>query len=439
MANKVNFNNDYPEIKKSEELYKRSTGLIPSYAQTLAKGPTQFTKGVSPIYLDRGKGCRVWDVDGNEYIDYVMGVGPLSLGYAYPKTNKAIKDQLKKGIVFSLIHPLEVEVSELIREVIPNAEAVRFSKTGADVASAAIRVSRAYTGRSKVLGCGYHGWHDWYISVTDKNIGIPEPVKNLSYTIKYNDIESLEQSLDDDIACVIMEPTVFEAPKPGYLEKVKELCSKNGTLLIFDEMWTGFRLALGGAQEYFGVKPDLATYSKACANGMPISIICGRKDVMDYFEKEVFFYTTFGGEALSLAACKATIEEMRDKNVQKYLFEKGKVIKDAYNGIAQKLDMPYTQCIGFEPRTLITFDSSAGNPLEMKTLVQQEMVKRGFIWAGYHNISFSHTDKEIEYTIKAYEDVLPILKSAVDEGNVKKYLRGDILSAVFKRVGQPKI
>ncbi len=439
MANKVGFNKDYPKIQKSEELFKRSMGLIPSHTQTLAKGPTQFTRGVAPIYLEKGQGCHVWDVDGNEYLDYVMGVGPLSLGYKYPSVDKAIKKQLEKGIVFSLINPLEVEVSELIKDVIPNAEAVRFSKTGADVTSAAIRAARAYTGRNKVLGCGYHGWHDWYISVTDRNKGIPQSIKDLSFTINYNDIESLEKSLDDDIACVIMEPAVFEPPKPGYLEKVKELCEKNGTVLIFDEMWTGFRLALGGAQEYFNIKPDLATYSKACANGMPISIITGKADVMKVFENEVFFYTTFGGEALSLAACKVTIQEMREKNVQKYLFEKGKILKNALLELIRKLEMNYLNIIGFEPRTLMTIDPSAGNILEIKSLIQQEMIKRGILWAGYHNISFSHTKKDIEYTILAFKDVLPMVKKAVEDGNVKNKLRGEPVSAVFKRIGQPKV
>mgnify|MGYP001554199199 CR=1 FL=1 len=439
MSNKVAFNKDYPNIEKSEEIFKRSQGLIPSHTQTLAKGPSQFTRGVAPIYLEKGKGCHVWDVDGNEYLDYVMGVGPLSLGYNYPKVNDAIKKQLDKGIVFSLVNPLEVEVSELIKEVIPNAESVRISKTGADVTSAAIRAARAYTGRTKVLGCGYHGWHDWYISVTDRNKGIPEGIKQLSFTINYNDIESLEKSLDADIACVIMEPTVFDPPKPGYLEKVKELCEKNGTVLIFDEMWTGFRLALGGAQEYFGVTPDLATYSKACANGMPVAFITGKKEIMQVFENDVFFYTTFGGEALSLAACKATIEVMKEKKVQEYLFAKGKVLKQGILDLIKKHDISYLNLIGFEPRTLLIIDGSAGNVLEIKSLMQQEMIKRGILWAGYHNISFSHTDKDIDYTLKVYDEVLPIVKKAVADGNVREQLKGEPVSAVFKRVGQPKV
>ena len=195
-----------------------------------------------------------------------MGVGPISLGYNYRPVDEAILRQLADGITYSLVHPLEVEVAELVREVIPNAEMVRYSKTGAEVTSAAVRVARAYTGRDKVLCCGYHGWHDWYVGTLPRDRGVPQAVKDLVHTFTYNDLDSLRNALDEDTACVIMEPMVFDFPAEGYLQSVKELCAQNGTLLIFDEMWTGFRIALGGAQEYFGVDADLACFSKAIAN-----------------------------------------------------------------------------------------------------------------------------------------------------------------------------
>lgn len=437
MPNKVEFNKDYPVITKSDEYYKIALELIPAQTQTLAKGPGQNIKGVAPKYLQRGKGSHVWDVDGNEYLDYTMAVGPLSLGYAYDKVDEAIREQLKDGITFSLMHPLEVEVAQLINRVVPNAESIRYSKVGADVTSAAVRLARAYTGRNKVLCCGYHGWHDWYISVTDRNKGIPQPIQDLSFTFNYNDIQSVIDSIDEDTACVILEPFVFDEPKDNFLHKLRDICTENGTVLIFDEMWTGFRIAVGGAQEYFGVKADLACFSKAVANGMPISILTGRKDIMQLLEKDVFFFTTFGGEALSLAAVKATVTEIIEKNVPEYLARQGRKLKDGYNSIVQKLGMDYTKCSGFDCRTIITFDAekSGCNPLEMKSLVQQEMIKRGILWGGFHNMSFSHTDQDIEYTLKAYEDVLPILKKAVEEKNVKSYLRGEPVEPVFRRVG----
>ena len=433
MPNKVDLNKDYPDITESNKLFDRSHGLMPAYTQTLAKGPTQWTKGIAPKYLRRGKGSHVWDVDGNEYIDFNMGIGPLVLGYCYDKVDKAIKKQLEDGITFSLTHPLEVELSEKVSEVVPNAESVRFSKAGCDVTTAAIRLARAFTKREKVLCCGYHGWHDWYITVTDRNAGIPKVLEQLTYTINYNDIDSVVQSIDSDIACIILEPFVFEEPKNGFLHKLHDVCKKNGTLLIFDEMWTGFRIALGGAQEFFGIKPDLATYSKAIANGMPISVLTGREDVMSLLDKDVFFFTTFGGEALSLAAAIATIDELKDKDVPKYLSEKGKLLKDGYNSIVEKLGINYSSCSGYNCRTIITFEASAGNPLEMKTLVQQEMIKRGVLWGGFHNMCFSHSYNDIEYTLKVYEEVLQILQKAVDEKNVKGFLKGESLEPVFRK------
>src|SRR5262245_12269252 len=200
MSNTVCFNEQYPDITRSDEYYARALGLIPAVTQTLAKGPGQFVRGVAPKYIQRGKGSHVWDVDGNEYIDFSMAVGPVSLGYCYPCVDDAIRSQLQDGITFSLMHPLEVQVAELLRSVLPNAEMIRFSKTGCDVTSAAVRLARAYTNRDKVLCCGYHGWHDWYISVTQRNGGVPEAVQNLTHTFEYNDLQSVIESIDDDTA-----------------------------------------------------------------------------------------------------------------------------------------------------------------------------------------------------------------------------------------------
>jgi len=435
MPNTVSFNEDYPVITESDKLYERALQIMTPVTQTLAKGPGQYIKGVAPKYMKRGNGSHVWDVDGNEYIDYNMAIGPVSLGYCYPRVDEAIKAQLADGITFSLMHELEVELAELIHKIIPNAEAIRISKTGADVTSAAVRVARAYTGRNKVLCCGYHGWHDWYIAVTSRNAGIPAQVQELSATFDYNNIQSVKDALDEDTACVILEPFVFEAPKDNFLKELKEVCEANGTLLIFDEMWTGFRIAVGGAQEYFDVTPHLACYSKAFANGMPISLLTGRKDIMKLFNDDVFFFTTFGGEALSIAAAIATINEMIEKNVPAYLAAKGKLLKDGYNAIAAELGISqYTKCIGYDCRSMVTFDASAGNPLEVKSYVQQEMIKRGILWGGFHNMSFSHTDEDINYTLDVYRQVLPLLKDAIENGGVTSRLKGTPVEAVFRKV-----
>ncbi|MFY8037090.1 MAG: aminotransferase class III-fold pyridoxal phosphate-dependent enzyme [Cyclobacteriaceae bacterium] len=429
-------NHQYPDITISNAWYKRAQQVMFPVTQTMAKGPSQYVNGVAPKYVARGKNGHVWDVDGNEYIDYTMAVGPVSLGYAYDRVDEAIKNQLQSGITFSLMHPLEVELSELIHQIIPNAEGVRIAKTGAEVCSAAVRVSRAYTGRKKVLCCGYHGWHDWYIGTTSRAEGIPEDIKSLTATFDYNNIESLRAQLTDEVACVILEPFIFEHPKENFLEQVQALCQANGTLLIFDEMWTGFRVALGGAQEYFGITPDLAVYSKAFANGMPIALLTGGKDIMQLFEKDVFFYSTFGGEALSLAAAVATILEMKEKNVAAALAAKGKILKDGYNQIAEKNNLSaVTTCQGFDCRTIVTFNASAGDPLILKSFVQQEMIKRGVLWGGFHNVCFTHTQDDLNHTLQAYEEVLPLLAEAIEKRNIESMLLGKPVEAVFRKVG----
>ncbi|WP_310393421.1 aminotransferase class III-fold pyridoxal phosphate-dependent enzyme [Hymenobacter sp.] len=435
MPNTISFNAEYPDITQSDALYARAHQIMTPVTQTLAKGPGQYTKGVSPKYLKRGAGSHVWDVDGNEFIDFQMGIGPISLGYAYPRVDDAIRAQLLDGITFSMMHELEVQLAELIHEIIPNAESIRISKTGADVCSAAVRVARAFTGRSKVLCCGYHGWHDWYIGTTSRDKGIPQEIKDLTAAFEYNNLDSVRALLDGDVACLILEPFIFDAPKDNFLHEVAALCKANGTLLIFDEMWTGFRVAVGGAQEYFGITPDLAVYSKAFANGMPIALLTGRRDVMMLFEQDVFFFTTFGGEALSMAAALATIAEMREQNVPARLAEQGKKLKDGYNEIAAELGLSaHTKCYGYDCRTIVTFDAAAGNPLEIKAFMQQELFKRGILWGGFHNLCFSHTDADVAHTLAAYREVLPLLKEAIEAGDLASRLLGEPVEAVFRKV-----
>jgi len=436
-VNRVTFNLDDPSIATSDALYARARRLIPCATQTLAKGAGQHVRGVAPKFLRSGRGAHVVDVDDNEYLDMTMGVGPLILGYADPVVDAAIRAQLADGITFSLPHALEVEVAELINKMVPGAENIRFGKNGADVTSAAVRLARAHTGRSKVLCCGYHGWHDWYIAVTDRRAGIPDEVAALTYTFAYNDLAALEAALDDDVACVILEPTTFEAPRANFLQEVKELCAARGALLIFDEMWTGFRLALGGAQERFGVTADLACFSKAVANGMPLSVLTGRADVMQLLEKDVFFFSTFGGEALSLAAAQATLRELRIRKVPAVLESLGSRLRDGFNLLADDLEIPFTRCVGFGCRTLVTFtpQGPAKNlePRFMKSFLQQELIRRGVLWGGFHNLSAAHTDDDVSYLLKVYQDGLTALRSVVERGTLVASLRGAPVEPVFRQ------
>ncbi len=433
MPNRVQANENYPVIERSEGLWRRAAGLIPCGTQTMAKGPTQFSDGVAPKYLVRGRGARVWDADGNEYLDYNMGIGPIILGYCQPEVDAAIHDQLGDGITFSLMHPLEVHLAELIRECVPNAESVRFSKTGCDATSAAVRLARAFTGREKILCCGYHGWHDWYIGTTPRNAGIPRGTLALTDTFTYNDIDSLREKLDNQTACVILEPFAFEAPRDGFLQALRGLCDVHGALLVFDEMWTGFRCALGGAQELYGVNADLALFSKAIANGMPISVICGRREVMAKLEDDVFFFTTFGGEALSLAAAVACINFIREHKVPAYIAEVGARLMHGLNDILSELALDGVSVTGYPFRSIVNFAAAAGEPLMMKTLVQQELIKHGILWTGMHNICYAHTAADVDYTLEAYGSALATLKSALQKGDLASRLRGKVLQPVFKR------
>lgn len=425
-------------LTKSDEYWARARGLIPAGTQCLSKGPTQFVDGVAPKYLKRGKGCHVWDVDGNEYIDWGMGLRTVILGYGYAAVNEAITRQLEDGTNFTLMHPLEVEVAELLKKLIPCAEAVRYSKSGSDVTTAAVRGARAYTGRDKVAICGYHGWHDWYVVTTERNKGVPKILKQLSFVFQYNNVESLEQLFDtyhDEIAAVIMEPVGVTPPTTGFLRDVKKVTHDNGAVLIFDEIITGFRFALGGAQEYFKVTPDLATFGKAMSNGMPISALVGKEEIMSVFN-DTFWSSTFGGECLSLAAAMATINELKRKKVIDFIWAQGTKLQDGYNKLVNEHKLEKcTQCVGYPPSPLMKFFGRAPDEsLLMKSLVQQELLKRGILWAAYHAISYAHNDKEINTTLEAFDDALSILGKAINKGDIAKSLEGKPVKPVFREI-----
>ncbi len=425
------------DLTASRSLIAKAQGLIPSCTQTFSKGLTQFVQGVAPAFLVRGQGSHVWDADGNEYIDYPMALGPVILGHDYPAVTEAVVRQARKGVAFSLAHPLEIEVAEILVEVIPCAERVRYGKNGSDVTSGAVRVARAYTGRDIVACCGYHGWQDWYIGTTTRNRGVPDAVRRLTIPFEYNNIASLELIFaehPDQVAAVILEPMGVVEPRDGFLEHVRDLTRANGAVLIFDEIITGFRLALGGAQEYFGVSPDVACFGKAIANGYPLSAIIGRREIMQLFD-EVFFSFTFGGEALSLAAAKATLTEMRENNVIGHLWEQGGRLKDGYNVLANAFRVEkYTQCVGLPPRTVITFqDESGTESLILKSLFQQECLKRGILFSGGQNICYSHSDADVEYTLRVYRTAMEAMADAICTGTVAARLEGRPVEPVFRR------
>jgi glutamate-1-semialdehyde-2,1-aminomutase len=423
-------------LAESLKLMKKAESLIPGISQTFSKAPNQFVRGVTPVYIERAEGCRMWDVDGNEYVDFPLALGPIILGHKDPDVDAAVRAQLDKGTIFSLPHRLEVEVAELLTKTVPCAEMVRFGKNGSDATAGAVRIARAFTGREIVACCGYHGWQDWYVGTTTRNEGVPKAVRELTKTFEYNDAASLEKLFAQNpgkIACVILEAVGVVEPQPGFLKAVAEIARKNGAILIFDEVVTGFRLALGGAQEHFGVTPDLACFAKAMANGYPVSAVAGRKDLMRKFE-DVFFSFTFGGEALSLAAAKATIAKLKSHKVIPHLWRQGQKIKDAFNADSRRLGIAQVDCIGLAPHTVVRFRDAAGaDSLAMRSLFQQELIKRGILFLTGYNICFAHDDETIAAAIRANREALEILAAAVKAGDVEKRLEGPSVEAVFRK------
>ena len=416
---------------------RRAEALIPGASQTFSKGPNQFVRGASPLFLERGEGARVWDMDGNEYLDFTMALCAVSLGYADPDVNAAVARQLERGVLFTLAHPLEAEVAEQLCRLIPCAEMVRFGKNGSDATSGAVRLARAFTGRDVIAAFGYHGWQDWSIGTTTRNAGVPKAVRELTCTFTYNRIETLERIFDEhpgQVAAVIMEPVGIEPPRSGFLESVRELCSRRGALLIFDEIVTGFRLALGGAQEHFGVLPDLACFGKGMSNGFPLSALVGRRDIMRMLE-EVFFSFTAGGEAASLAACLATLSKLERCAAVPQLWRQGERICEHANRTAAAAGVADAiRCVGLGPRTVMTFTCDDGEPWwSLKSLFQQECVKRGLLFTGAHNMALAHDDLAVKTACEVYDEVLPLVAEAIRREDVDARLEGLPVEPVFRK------
>lgn len=428
-----------PVIQRSNEIYERAKKIIPAGTQTFSKGVTQFVNGFAPKYLHRGRGAYVWDVDGNRYLDYVMACHPIILGYADPDVNRAVIEQIELGSTFSLMNELEVDVTELLIDAVPSAQAARFGKNGADATTVGVRIARAVTGRDHIAYCGYHGWHDWYIATTDLNSGIPKFNQELAHAFNYNDLDSLEaifRRYPGQVAIVIMEPITVIEPAGDYLQEVKRMTHDHGALLMFDEIITGFRFAFGGAQELTGVTPDLTSLAKAMSNGIPLSAIVGKKEYMFSLEK-TFFSFTYGGDCLGLAAAKACIPKIKRERVPEHLWKVGRALKDGFNMLAGKYGLSgFVQCIGYPPRSIITFDGQGiYDPLEMKSYFQQELIRRGVLWAAYHALSFSHTIDEINYTLNCYEDAIRLFKGIIDrKKNLRALIEGEPVKQVFRKV-----
>jgi glutamate-1-semialdehyde aminotransferase len=413
----------------SEALWARATKVIPLGTQTFSKTPSQFVRGATPMYLARGRGARVWDVDGNEYLDYPMALGPVILGYAEPVVDDAIRAQLHDGITFTLPHPLEVEVAERIVALCPGVEMVRFGKSGSDAVSAAVRAARAITRRDRIVATGYHGWHDWFIGSTTRAAGVPRAICELTTAVGFGDQAAIEAALaSGEVAAIVVEPSGAEIPAPGYLQWLIDTAHRHGALVVFDEVITGFRLAPGGARQRYGVRPDFSCYGKALGNGMPISAVGGSAQHMQVFE-EIFYSGTHGGEALSLAAARAVLDTIADGRILGSIHDVGCRLQQGLRDLVARHGVESVVRVSGEPeRTIVSFPGP--DELVNKSLVQQFLIERGILFNGSMFISHRHTVLDIDSTLDAFADAFGALASDADP---RALLTGPPVEAVFRR------
>jgi len=422
------------KLTNSFSLLERAKRVVPGQTHTFSKGYYSYVEGIYPVFLESGKGSHVCDVDDNEYIDYILGIGPILLGYSYDIVNDKVISQIKQGTIFSMPHRSEVELAELMTKVVPFVDAAKFTKTGSDAVTAALRASRAITGKNKVAYCGGGGvWHDWFTSITSRNLGVPDFNKKLIKFFQYNDIESLKKilDLDKDVGTVIMEPMTSEFPKNGFLDDVKKTTHDHDALLIFDEVQTGFRMSLGGASEYFNVFPDLAAFGKGMANGYPLGAIAGSAEYMRIFD-DIFYSTTFGGETASLVAGMATIEELKEKNILSSIYKNSLRFFELFNKLSVEHNLPIST-IGFPSRQfLLCKDNSGFESLLVKSLFCQEMAKNGIlIGQGPIFHSYSHNEEDMAQTIDAAEKAMKVVKEGLSNNNIEKLLEGKPMKRVL--------
>lgn len=393
--------------KRHKDHYRRALERIPWATQTHAKR-WRPEWGTMPPFIRRAEGCRLWDLDDREYIDYRCALGPIILGYRHPRVEAAVRRQMENGVLFSMASPLELHAAEAIRMNVPWIEQIRFMKTGADACMSCIRLARAFTGRDHILTSGYHGYQDWF-AVNQPNSGVPAALKAFVHEITYGNVHAVEEVFSrygHALAAAIVVPCEWnQEDNKAYLELLRRKCDEYGTLLVFDEILTGFRLARGGAQEYYGITPDLAAYAKAMANGYPVSAFAGKREFMQALEKTVIT-TTYAGETLSLAACIATMQIMQSEPVHEHIFAMGQRLKSGFAEIIAETGAP-AHAAGLPPAPFLAFDT--GDQVEDQTW-QDHLFNRLFEHGIFPNerwfINYAHQPDDIDKTLEAVRSVL---------------------------------
>jgi glutamate-1-semialdehyde 2,1-aminomutase len=435
-------------IQKCLAMQERARQRIPGMTQLLSKRPDMFSLGVWPGYYSKAKGVEVWDLDGNKYIDMsIGGIGANVLGYADPDVDQAVIGSIQNGSSCSLNSPMEVELADLLCSLHPWASKVRFSKTGGEAMSIAVRIARAYTGRDKIAFCGYHGWHDWYLAANlhsdaalDSHLlpglepcGVPKALAGTSLPFRYNHIEDLKtivSKYNDELGVIVIESIRSESPLPGFLDEIREIANSIKAVLIVDEISAGFRLNTGGAHLQLGFQPDIAVFSKALGNGYPIGAIIGKDNIMDAAQKS-FISSTNWTEQVGLAAAIACIKKHQAHNVGTHLVNIGNRVQEGWKKAAD-LNALKIRVSGIPP--LSHFEFEYQNALELKSLFIQEMLKKGFLASNLFYAMYSHDKFHVDQYLKSVDESFALIYRALSENKVSSCLKGEPSSSGFKRL-----
>jgi glutamate-1-semialdehyde 2,1-aminomutase len=435
-------------ITKSLEMQVRARKIIPGMTQLLSKRPDMFAPGVWPGYFSKAKGVEVWDLDGNHYVDMsIAGIGANVLGYTDPDVDTAVHAAIDVGVSSSLNCPEEVELADLLCELHPWADMVRYARTGGESMTIAVRIARAYTRKDKIAFCGYHGWHDWYLSAnqgTENALGehllpglsprgVPKGLKGTALPFRYNHLEELQKIIQEnrnDLAAIVMEPIRDEQPLPGFFEGIRALADEIGAVLVIDEISAGFRLNTGGAHLLLNVIPDIAVFSKALGNGYPIAAVIGKRHIMD-IAQQTFISSTNWTERIGPTAAIATIKKHRNADAGAHLVAIGKLIQEGWKMLGEKNGLSLT--VGGIP-PLSHFSFLAEEPLSLKSFFVQLMLEKGFLASTLFYSMYAHTKGHVDSYLKAVDEAFGEISEVCRKGNIKEKFKGKPASAGFKRL-----
>jgi glutamate-1-semialdehyde 2,1-aminomutase len=431
---------------KGDELWNIAKKIIPGGTQLLSKRSEMFLPDQWPSYFSKAKGVDVWDLEDNHYIDMsIMGVGTCILGYADDDVNRAVKKVIDSGSMCTLNSPEEVDLSKLLLQLHSWADMVRYTRGGGEAMAVAVRIARAFTRKDKIAFCGYHGWHDWYLSANladERNLdgqllpglkplGVPRALKGTAIPFNYNRIDELHNIVNaHDIGTIVVEPVRHHKPEDDFLGKIRRIADKIGAILIFDEITSGWRMRVGGVHELYNVYPDIVVYAKAMGNGFPIAALIGKKEVMN-MAQESFVSSTYWTERIGPAAAIATINKMLEREVPAHICRIGKLISEGWKKAAGRHNLRI-KIMGIPPLTTFAFEDR--NSLQLHTLFTQEMLNRGFLASRSVYVSYSHSEDHVQKYLQCVDEVFELLKKAVESDNVSDLLAGPVAHEGFKRL-----